>query len=271
MAIAAPSPLLTSAIVTGAITAPRRIDAPTVHQGDADASLVREAERAQARVDLVKLELARRTYDETRLGGQPSSTRPDWRVLERARDAWTDAELSASKAAGFEANAYINDDDRKIVVAIAGTQDLRRDFLEADIWRALIQAQAPQQFFLAKSYIRSVSSAYQAHGYDTECVGHSLGGGACAYAALRTRHPRHRRQSDFGGPVAGAGPLLDHQLRCRRRYRQPRLQRCAGQRTVRRRAENQRRGRSGAPSGVARSYGPLAGPILIVRDIRRAP
>ena len=101
-----PSPMLPLAsaspasIVTGALPVPSSIEISTVHQGDADASLVREAERAQARVDLVKLELARRAYDEANLGGQAVfASRPEWRVLERARDAWTDAELSASKAA----------------------------------------------------------------------------------------------------------------------------------------------------------------------------
>jgi hypothetical protein len=167
-------------ITTGAIEPRPTTD---LNADDFDASIIGEAEIAQARNDLIKLELARRTYDETRLSGSSAfDQRLDWRILERGRDAWTETELAAANAAGFEANTYINDQTRTIVVAIAGTQDLRRDFIEADIWRALIQAQAPQHFFLAKSYIRSVQARYQAAGFHTECVGHSLGGGACAYA-----------------------------------------------------------------------------------------
>jgi hypothetical protein len=182
---AAKAPLAPVQITTGTIVFPRAPgDLTGVNQDDLDAVLVNDAERTQTRLDLVKLELARRTYGEARLSGQSAfDSRIDWRVLERGREASTDAELSAATAAGFEANAYINDTDKVIVVAIAGTQDLRRDFLEADIWKALIQAQSPQQFFMAKSYIRSVIKRYQAQGYATECVGHSLGGGACAYAA----------------------------------------------------------------------------------------
>ena len=142
------------------------------------------AERAQARSDLVKLELANRTYDERRISGQPVfDLRSDWRVLERARDALSGPELATAQAAGFEANAYINEMTKTIVVAVAGSEDLKRDFLQADIWDALIRAQMPQHFFLAKTYIRSVMQRYQMQGFSTECVGHSLGGGACAYAA----------------------------------------------------------------------------------------
>jgi hypothetical protein len=181
---APPSPapnVITGAINTGT---PPPTTLPDLNRGDLDAGLIGDAEISQAREDLVKLELARRTYDETRLSGASAfETRLDWRILERGRDAWNATELSAAIAAGFEANTYINDTTKTIVVAVAGTQDLRRDFIEADIWRALIQAEAPQHFYLAKSYVRSVQSRYQASGYHTECVGHSLGGGACAYAA----------------------------------------------------------------------------------------
>lgn len=245
------------------------MEPPRVHQGDLDAQLMREAAPAQARIDLVKLELARRTYDEDKIAGQPVFlTRPEWRVLERARDAWTDAELSASRAAGFEANAYINDTDKKIVVAIAGTQDLRRDFIEADIWRALIQSQSPQHFFLAKSYIRSVVQRYQSQGYQTECVGHSLGGAACAYAASELgiraivvnpisagRLPESARlwitnyvvDGDIAAKVYGARGNGDT-------------------------GDVQRIGDGGeeARLAVQAKYGPLAGPILIVRDLQNA-
>jgi hypothetical protein len=151
---------------------------------DISEAILRDAGKAQAGRDLVKLELAARTYGEKATSGQiVFQSRPDWRLLERAQDSLSSPELNIAEAAGFEANTYVNDREKVITVAIAGTQDLKRGLIEADIWHALIKAEAPQQFFLAKSYMRTVVARYQQHGYSTECVGHSLGGGACAYAA----------------------------------------------------------------------------------------
>ena len=176
----APAQPVTSPISTGAIIAPH-IMTNTPESND---ELIVAAERSQLRADLVKLEFALRTYDEPKTSGQlVFATRNDWRVLERARDAMTDAELSSAGAAGFEANTYINEMTRTIIVAVAGTQDLRRDLIGADIWKALVKSESPQHFYLAKTYARSVIQRYQSQGYSTECVGHSLGGGACAYAA----------------------------------------------------------------------------------------
>lgn len=172
----------TSPITTGT-TVPVRPDASATATDRAE-QIVMAAERFQARADLVKLEFAARTYEERKLSGQQVfELRNDWRVLERAQDALAGAELAAAVAAGFEANAYINEMTKTIVVAVAGSQDLRRDFFTADVWQALIKSEAPQQFYLAKTYVRSVIQRYQMRGYTTECVGHSLGGGACAYAA----------------------------------------------------------------------------------------
>ena len=196
------------------------------------------------------------------------ATRPDWRVLERARDAWTDAELSASKAAGFEAAAYVNDADKKIIIAVAGTQDLRRDFLEADIWRALIQAQAPQQFFMAKSYVRSVIKRYQSQGYETECVGHSLGGAACAYVA-----------SELGiraivvNPIS-AGRLPDQAKLWITNYVVDGdiASLVYGVRGNESPGDVQKinDGSEAARRAVQARFGPLSGPILIVRDLKSA-
>ncbi len=239
-----------------------------MHPGDAEAQIVREAARAQTRIDLVKLELARRTYDEAKIAGQPVfNSRPEWRVLERARDAWTDAELSASRAAGFEANAYVNDTEKKIVIAIAGTQDLRRDFIEADIWRALIQSQSPQHFFLAKSYIRSVIKRYQSQGYQSECVGHSLGGAACAYAA-----------SELGIRAIVVNPISAGQLPETARLW---ITNYVVDGDIAAKVYGARNGNNGdiqrisdggesARAAVQAKYGPLAGPILVIRDLQNS-
>lgn len=139
---------------------------------------------ARARRDLPKLELASRVYSERKLAGERVfNATPDWVVLEHAHDAMGEADWAAARASGFEAVAYINDVSKTVVVAIAGTQDLRRDFITNDLWHALIKSQAPQQFYFATQYIKSVKRRYVASGYTIECVGHSLGGGACAYAA----------------------------------------------------------------------------------------
>ena len=173
----------TSPIITGTVV-PVRPDGTPLTASDAGEALIQAAERNQARTDLVKLEFAARTYDEHKLSGdQVFELAGDWRVLERARDALSGAELSSAIAVGFEANAYINEKTKTIVVAVAGSQDLRRDFLGADVWQALIKSESPQQFYMAKTYVRSVIQRYQMQGFSTECVGHSLGGGACAYAA----------------------------------------------------------------------------------------
>ena len=181
------SPIVTGAILPArpaAPAAPAAEQRPQMIGPDASQALIVAAERSQLRLDLIKLELAARTYDERKLSGrQVFELRDDWFVLERAVEALSGPELSSAAAAGFEANAYINETTRTIVVAVAGSQDLRRDFLQADVWQALIKSQAPQQFYLAKTYVRSVMQRYQMRGFSTECVGHSLGGGACAYAA----------------------------------------------------------------------------------------
>jgi hypothetical protein len=264
----------TSSIVTGTLPvppppAPQVLDQPMLHPGDATAAVIQAAERTQARHDLVKLELASRTYGERRLSGQSAfDLRTDWRILERARDALASAELSVAEAAGFEGNAYINETDKIIVVAIAGTQDLRRDFLEADIWRALIQSQSPQQFFLAKSYIRSVIQRYQMRGFTTECVGHSLGGGACAYAAAELGIRAIVVNPISAGPLATTarhlvtnyvvdGDIASYIYAARGNEISGDIQRINA-------------GRESAGKQITERFGPLAGPVLVIRDLRNA-
>lgn len=149
-----------------------------------DDDVLELAAKSQAALDLVKLELAARTYDEQKQPGERVFVeRPDWKLLEDGLDSMSDSERSVAITAGFIAHTYVNDATQTIVVAVAGSQDLRRDFIAADVWDALIRSAAPQHFYFAKSYVKSVVQRYQLRGYVTECVGHSLGGGACAYAA----------------------------------------------------------------------------------------
>jgi len=185
---AIPAPLPPQPFVTGALPVPPVAASaqpePPAAPAETPAARVHAIELEKARRDLVKLELSSRVYSERRLAGQRVfATAPDWIVLEHANEAMHEPEWAAAVASGFAAVTYINDVERLVVVAIAGTQDLKRDFLANDVWQALIRAEAPQQFFFATQYVKSVKRRYLSAGYTIECVGHSLGGGACAYAA----------------------------------------------------------------------------------------
>ncbi|MFM2422695.1 MAG: hypothetical protein RL291_1225, partial [Pseudomonadota bacterium] len=200
---AAPQPALKPTVPVVAVTPsiipvpPSKADAPKAPEREVttgalqtpgqpldEDEILERAEKSQAALDLVKLELAARSYEEQKTAGERVFIeRPEWKVLENALDSMTDSERQAAVAAGFLAHTYVNDTTKTIVIAVAGTQDLRRDFITADLWQALIRSEAPQHFYFAKSYVKSVIRRYQMQGYVTECVGHSLGGGACAYAA----------------------------------------------------------------------------------------
>jgi hypothetical protein len=178
-----PQPFVTGALPVPPVAAPAQPE-PHAVPAETPAARVHAIELEKARRDLVKLELSSRVYSERRLAGQRVfATASDWIVLEHANEAMHEPEWAAAVASGFAAVTYINDVERVVVVAIAGTQDLKRDFLANDVWQALIRAEAPQQFFFATQYVKSVKRRYLSAGYTIECVGHSLGGGACAYAA----------------------------------------------------------------------------------------
>jgi hypothetical protein len=224
------------------------------------------AEKAQAGFDLIKLEMAGRTYNEPQMPGERVFlTHPEWRVLERSQEALEPAERAAAEAAGFVANAYVNDTTRTIVVAIAGSQDLRRHLITSDIWQALIKAEAPQQFFMAKSYVRSVMKRFQANGYSTECVGHSLGGGACAYVATELG-----LRAIVVNPIA-AGKLQPDARSFVTNYvvdgdvaqlvYAARGNEFAGDLMIISDGQDHRRQR------IAEIYGPLSGPILLIRSV----
>jgi hypothetical protein len=224
------------------------------------------AEKAQAGFDLIKLELASRTYNEVQLPGDHIfATHPDWRVLERAQEALETAERAAATAAGFVATAYINDKTRTIVVAIAGSQDLRRHLITSDIWQALIKAESPQQFYMAKSYVRAVMQRYQAKDYTIECVGHSLGGGACAYVATELGlraiviNPITAGKLQPEARSFVTNYVIDGDLA--QRVYAARGHEFAGDLLIISDGQDERRKR------IVDTYGPLSGPILLVRSV----
>lgn len=256
-----------SPITTGAVTTPASL--PPLTTPDTSQMLMSQAEKTQASHDLVKLELANRTYAENLISGQSAfERRQDWRILERARDTQTEAEVAAADAAGFESNAYINEAEKTIVVAVAGTQDLRRDFLTADIWQALVKSESPQHFFMAKSYIRSVMRRYQARGFSTECVGHSLGGGACAYAAAELGiraiviNPIAAGKMPAGAKHLVRNYVVDGDI-AQLVYAARGAEFIGDIRII-------NDGQDQARLRTAEKYGPLAGPILVVRDLRQS-
>ncbi len=154
--------------------------------------------------DLVALELASRAYDEHRAPGQSAfQSRSDWRVLEHAVSAMQPALRQRAEASGFDATAYVNHTERRIIIAIAGSctrlffgarqaavksqQECKKDWIDNDINAALKDARAPDQFGVARDYIGAAIDRHVppdgGSSYTFECSGHSLGGGACAFAA----------------------------------------------------------------------------------------
>lgn len=255
----APAPLTTASISPPAAPARSAVLSP-----EANAALVRAADRTQARVDIVKLELAQRTYDEQRLSGRSAfDFRNDWRVLERARDALPPGQLAAAEAVGFEANAYINDAERTIVIAIAARRDLKRDFMDADAWREAAANERPQLLNLARAYSRSVMQRYQMQGYTTECVGHSLGGGACAVLAgeLGLKAIVVNPLS-LGAPPPRAAELVTNYIV------DGELAALVPDAPVNRAAPLPRVSDE-VRARIAATYGELSGPVLVVRDIQQ--
>lgn len=103
-----------------------------------------------------------------------------------ARPGQLEAQEIASDAwRGFHAISYVNHNSRRVVVAIGGTNlwsfaDWNNDVV------ALMGETAPY-FDVACAYMQHIIATYQSHfeHYEFECTGHSLGGGACSYAASR--------------------------------------------------------------------------------------
>lgn len=258
---AAPQPL-PAPLTTASITPPPARAA--VLSPEANAALVRAADRTQARTDIVKLELAQRTYDEQRLSGRSAfDFRNDWRVLERARDALPPGQLAAAEAVGFEANAYINDAERTIVIAIATRRDLKRDFMDAAAWRDEAATERPQLLNLARAYSRSVMQRYQMQGYSTECVGHSLGGGACAVLAGEFGMKAIvLNPLSLGAPAPRAAELVTNYIV------DAELAALVPDAPVNRAAPLPRVSDE-VRARIAATYGELSGPVLVVRDIQQ--
>ena len=164
----------------------------------------RAVDQRSATRDIVALELANRAYDETQTPGRSAFTAAkDWRVLEHAVGAMDPALRHRAVESGFDATAYINSAERRIIVAIAGScsrmwlgsrqaalksqLECRKDWIDNDINAALIRKQTPAQFLVARDYIASVIARHGADdagpAFAVACSGHSLGGGACAFAA----------------------------------------------------------------------------------------
>jgi hypothetical protein len=254
-----PAPMTTASITPAPGPARSAVLSP-----EANAALVRAADRTQARVDIVKLELAQRTYDEQRFSGRSAfDFRNDWRVLERARDALPPGQLAAAEAVGFEANAYINDAERTIVIAIAARRDLRRDFMAADAWREAVATERPQLMNLARAYSRSVMQRYQMQGYTTECVGHSLGGGACvALAGELGLKAIVLNPLSLVAPPPRAAELVTNYIV------DGELAALVPDAPVNRAAPLPRVSDE-VRARIAATYGELSGPVLVVRDIQQ--
>ena len=94
-------------------------------------------------------------------------------------------EITARDWGGFRAVSYVNHRARRVVVAIAGTNPWSLTDWNNDL-TALMGETAPY-FDVACAYMQHIIATYQPRfeNYEFECAGHSLGGGACSYAASR--------------------------------------------------------------------------------------
>jgi hypothetical protein len=116
-----------------------------------------------------------------------------WKLLHKSEQVFGDGERSydvaAAKAAGFLAATYVNHGLKQVVVAIAGTDPLSLADIKNDL--AALVRMKPSQFDHALSYFRDALERYRRKlpGYAFACTGHSLGGGACAYAAAMLGEP----------------------------------------------------------------------------------
>jgi hypothetical protein len=135
------------------------------------------------------LQLARAAYeDDLPLGSSVFRGRLEWKVLEKRED----------KASGFLAYTFVNLNEHKIVVGIQGSRypvwlldrhgltpqgrDAKMDWKQ-DV-EAIWGGKNPAQFFQAEKYVREISDRFRDR-YTIDCAGHSLGGGACVYAAAQ--------------------------------------------------------------------------------------
>jgi hypothetical protein len=113
-----------------------------------------------------------------------------------------------------------------------------------------------------------VMHRYQMQGYTTQCVGHSLGGGACAYAA-----------SELGIRAIVVNPISAGRLNDEARHLVTNyvvdgdianfVYSARGNATsgdIQRIKDD----RDAANRTLKDRYGPLAGPVLVVRDLRNA-
>ncbi|MBV6486927.1 MAG: hypothetical protein GHHEDOFH_00864 [Pseudorhodoplanes sp.] len=139
----------------------------------------------------------------------------DWAVMQMASAAYSDklvkganvfkgnqdwavAEKRYDTASGLFAYVFLNRTENRVVVAFRGSNDPRwvltpniaqsRDAVvdwSQDI-KAYFGGKQPPQFKMAESILREVKKDYGPK-YNIECVGHSLGGADCVYAAAQVQ------------------------------------------------------------------------------------
>jgi hypothetical protein len=142
------------------------------------------------------IQMASASYsDKLKVGDNLFKGNNNWKILERIDD----------KASGLQAYVVVNRAEGRMVLAVRGSGnpalavaekiietrtgglvtlpggvDAKKDWAQ-DI-NAIARGQTPAQFKVTESLIQKMK---EQHGnlYSIECVGHSMGGGACSYAA----------------------------------------------------------------------------------------
>ena len=111
----------------------------------------------------------------------------------KGRSDWTVADVRKDEKSGFLAYIFLNKEKGSLVIGMQGSADWKKYLTSSDSrtdWDQDIQAyvlnQKPQQFDVAEAYVREVKAKYGDR-FTVDCVGHSMGGGACAYAASQVQ------------------------------------------------------------------------------------
>ncbi len=109
----------------------------------------------------------------------------------KGRSDWIVEDIRKDERSGFLAYMFKNEERCSIVLGIQGSSDLSAKNLAtskdtwAD-WRQDLMAyflnRKPEQFDIAELYVRETKNKYE-NNFTIDCVGHSMGGGACAYSA----------------------------------------------------------------------------------------
>ena len=89
---------------------------------------------------------------------------------------------SGSVGVGFQADLYVNSEERRVAIAFRGTDNTNDRWANFSIWLGDESARAPHQYQLAHQVVEEIRADKEFDGYRFVLTGHSLGGALAAYA-----------------------------------------------------------------------------------------